>query len=522
MFVPGVANGLLPSKRIQQNPAERGYSLDFELRGDAEILPAFDGVPLALQARPAGPGDHRGAPHDVRRAHARAPDARGSARRTGTARTREREGPQRVLRRAGGVGRATGDAEADAGPGGRPESTENPMLGYRARFVRDWPGPARPDDADELFPDGLARARRVEAAAAGGVAAVAARDARRRRPRVVRAPRRRAAASSPTHLREREAAEGGPAAEGAPQTALGERRHRRTRSARSASTGRSVRPLPRFSGPAARIGTEIHGWIERRARGQGQLLEVDDAPDLTDEELAGDPGRVERLRQAFLDEPVRRRHAAVRRARVPAAARRLRAWAAGSTRSTASPTVRGRSSTGRPGRSPPTTTRSSGLQLDLYGLACVEIWGKRPQDLTLTYVYLTSGEEVVRTDGRSRGSGSACGAAAARSSGGAFEPTPGPACRYCDFRAFCEPGQALVAAQTPERSDRRGARRAARSCLRTSGSPAAGSNPPSVTPGTRRADKPGLRRRRGPGTRHGTTPGRPGWICTSPLVPRRR
>ncbi len=34
----------MPSKRIQQNPAERGYSLDFELRGDAAILPAFDGV----------------------------------------------------------------------------------------------------------------------------------------------------------------------------------------------------------------------------------------------------------------------------------------------------------------------------------------------------------------------------------------------------------------------------------------------------------------------------------------------
>ena len=44
VFVPGVAAGLLPSKRIQQNPAERGYSLDFELRGDAAILPSFDGV----------------------------------------------------------------------------------------------------------------------------------------------------------------------------------------------------------------------------------------------------------------------------------------------------------------------------------------------------------------------------------------------------------------------------------------------------------------------------------------------
>ncbi len=62
----------------------------------------------------------------------------------------------------------------------------------------------------------------------------------------------------------------------------------------------SVRPLPRFSGPAARIGTEVHRWIERRSSGQGQLLELDDAPDLTADELATEPGKVDRLRQAFL------------------------------------------------------------------------------------------------------------------------------------------------------------------------------------------------------------------------------
>ena len=44
MFVPGMARGLLPNPRMQQNPAERGKSLDFELRGDAAILPTFDGV----------------------------------------------------------------------------------------------------------------------------------------------------------------------------------------------------------------------------------------------------------------------------------------------------------------------------------------------------------------------------------------------------------------------------------------------------------------------------------------------
>src|SRR5437773_2481139 len=63
------------------------------------------------------------------------------------------------------------------------------------------------------------------------------------------------------------------------------------------STGR---PLPRFSGPAARIGTQVHAWIERRSSGQTSLLELEEEPDLTAEEVAGEPGRAERLQQAFL------------------------------------------------------------------------------------------------------------------------------------------------------------------------------------------------------------------------------
>ena len=34
---------MLPNPTVQQNPAERGKSLDFELRGDAKVLPSFDG-----------------------------------------------------------------------------------------------------------------------------------------------------------------------------------------------------------------------------------------------------------------------------------------------------------------------------------------------------------------------------------------------------------------------------------------------------------------------------------------------
>src|SRR5204863_2728205 len=43
VFVPGFAHGTLPNPEIPQNPAERGKSLDFELRGDRDILPRYDG-----------------------------------------------------------------------------------------------------------------------------------------------------------------------------------------------------------------------------------------------------------------------------------------------------------------------------------------------------------------------------------------------------------------------------------------------------------------------------------------------
>ena len=87
------------------------------------------------------------------------------------------------------------------------------------------------------------------------------------------------------------------------------------------------------------------------------------------------------------------------------------------------------------------------LQFEVYGLACIEIWGKRPEDLTLTYCYLDRDEIVSVPMGdpdevRARIASQVAGIEA-----GAFEPTPGPACSYCDFRRFCPPGTAWVAAQ---------------------------------------------------------------------------
>jgi RecB family exonuclease len=92
------------------------------------------------------------------------------------------------------------------------------------------------------------------------------------------------------------------------------------------------------------------------------------------------------------------------------------------------------------------------LQLDLYALACVEIWGRSPDDLLLTYLYLSTGEEVTRPADdpaatRGRVAGYLRGIV-----GGAFEPTPGAQCRWCDFLSFCDAGKRYMAPPEPARS----------------------------------------------------------------------
>jgi hypothetical protein len=76
----------------------------------------------------------------------------------------------------------------------------------------------------------------------------------------------------------------------------------------------------------------------------------------------------------------------------------------------------------------------------------VEIWGRRPEDLTLTYLYLASGEEVSHPMGDPAEVRARVGASLAAIARGEFEPTPGPQCRFCDFRPFCDAGQAWLAA----------------------------------------------------------------------------
>ena len=181
-----------------------------------------------------------------------------------------------------------------------------------------------------------------------------------------------------------------------------------------------------------------------KSRGQATLLEVEDEPDVTVEELAGTPGKLEDLRSAFL----RSRFAD----HVPLYAERpfllpLEGIA-----------IKGRIDAiyGLPegpwevvdyktGRLPPDDDPLARLQLDLYALACIEVWHKAPEDLRLTYLYLAAGEERSHTVGDVDAVRERIGSWLRGIGAAAFEPTPGPQCRFCDFRPFCDAGGAWVA-----------------------------------------------------------------------------
>ena len=390
VFVPGMAKGLLPSTRIQHNPAERGKSMDFELRGDAEILPKFDGVlshfKHDLQAQEE---------YEERRTAYVAHDARATPpvlhRRALVRREHQREGGRQFLRELAGWVQEVRHGDVRSGRGHRRGDEPAPRVprAVREGLARAAPGPTMPTRCSPMAGGG----RRPTPSPIGGVQPTLLDPFSAGRARAVRGARRRA-----------------PAPRGLP---AGTRRLRRDerlgrpRARRTVSVGgvidyarcpkrfywTAVRPLPRFSGPAARIGTEVHRWIERRASGQAVLLEVDEAPDLTSEELAGEPGKVERLREAFLGS----RFADV----TPLHAERpfllrLEGFTVGGRIDAVygDPDGPWEVVDWKTGRRPADDDPLAALQLDLYGLACVEIWGKRPEDVTLTYLYLASGDEV--------------------------------------------------------------------------------------------------------------------------------
>ncbi len=215
-----------------------------------------------------------------------------------------------------------------------------------------------------------------------------------------------------------------------------------------------VRPLPRRSSAAARVGTEVHRWIEQRAGRQLTLIEPGPTPE---DAIDGDgaPGHLSpaaRLEASFLRSP----------------------WGALDPVRVEAPfvlaidghLVRGRIDAvyerdGRmelvdfkTGRRADTDDAGAGTQLDVYGLAAMDTWGVDADRLRTTYCYLRAdGPPEVLTADWDAGVAAAVrvrlSATLDRLAAASFGTTPGGWCRGCDFLSVCPAGTSHVHGTTP-------------------------------------------------------------------------
>jgi DNA helicase-2/ATP-dependent DNA helicase PcrA len=208
-----------------------------------------------------------------------------------------------------------------------------------------------------------------------------------------------------------------------------------------------VRPLPRQSSAAARLGTEVHRWIEQRAGRQLALLEPETDDDLDPDAVPTGIDVRRALQRSFLDSP----YAGLDPARVEApfvvvvGGRMVR----GRIDAVYERDGRTELVDFKTGSRPEEGDASARTQLDLYGMAAVDTWGVDPDALRTTYCYLrTDGPaEIDALDwdakllGEVRGR---LGRALDALTLGRYPATAGAWCRRCDFLAFCPSGQAAV------------------------------------------------------------------------------
>jgi DNA helicase-2/ATP-dependent DNA helicase PcrA len=432
VFVPGLAKDLLPSNLLQHNPATRGKSMDFELRGDTDILPKLEDYDGVVKKFWQALKDQE-LIEERRTCYVALTRARHRLFVSGAHWYGETDRPKRpstFFDELADWGEASGAAVVDRGPD---QTSENPLLGYRERLVREWPGPALRDAPDELFSEGWRK----------GAASTTASSLVASLPREDRATYDRAVAEQRAlvmQIEERERRATAPPWMPASISVSALIDYERCPKLFYWS---AIRPLPRFSGPSARMGTEIHRWIEKQSSGQATLVELEEQPDLTTEELIGQPGRMERLKQSFKKSRFGDR--------VPLFAERPFLL-----------NVEGLVIGGkidaiydRPGGGWEVVDYKSGkardvesplfwLQLDVYALACVDVWHKPAEDLVVTYLYLDDEREYSRPAGvvaesRRRVAEALRGIASAR-----FGATPSEYCGWCDFLSFCEPGRAFL------------------------------------------------------------------------------
>ncbi len=441
VFVPGLSehnrstSSIFPDSSRQPNPLQQPATLPFELRGDADVLPQYQGDIKSFRAELRA----RGLEEERRLCYValtRAQDL------LVVSSSYWYEGPSEAFRPGTFMEevRDSGVCEiirADELPEG------NPLIEERRARASEWPRPARKDDTGELFPEGwhaaareaaedpaVAEWRAVQSLAPGDMAAFRSRleEHRERASLIMERTAMPNTPATPTNL----------SVSGLIDYAK----------CPKLFYWSSVRPLPRRPNKRARLGSEVHRWIELQSRGQASLLDLDDWPDLSTEERLGELPPAEKLKDAFRQSRFANS--------VPLFAERpFLLWIDGFVVGGRIDAIFEREDGGwevvdyKTGRVPSFGDPITGLQLDLYALACVEAFDRKPEELTLTYVYLGEGDggtEVSRAAGdpeelRVRIKGLLEGIGA-----GSYEALPGSQCHWCDFRPFCPPGQAYVEA----------------------------------------------------------------------------
>jgi DNA helicase II / ATP-dependent DNA helicase PcrA len=430
VFVPGLAEGnrsaIFPDVSRQPNPVTRPETLPFDFRGDREVLPQYDGNIKKFRETLK----ERGLEEERRLCY--------------VALTRARqllvcsaaywyEGPQDPFEPSVFFNEIVShEACEELEP--RPECPEhNPLIEVRAERAKVWPPEARPDDAGGPFPEGwhaAAVAAMDEPVASGTLSADE---------RALFDERLGSHLERIELISTRATTDPRPS----PPTTLSVSALLEYERCPKLFYWEYVRPLPRRPSGAARIGTEIHRWIEQQSQGQVALFDPSDQPDLAPEERGEEPGTVARLREAWSAS----RFAGV----TPWATERPfllavdgfviggRIDAIFGERDGAWEIVDYKT-----GRVPAEGDPVAGLQLDVYALAAHEVWGKKPEDLTLTYYYVSEGKEVSRAAGdmdaiRARILSSFRAIAESK-----YEPEPSAACHWCAFLPFCDAGQAFV------------------------------------------------------------------------------
>jgi DNA helicase-2/ATP-dependent DNA helicase PcrA len=441
VFVPGLSehtrwpqSSIFPDSSRQPNPLQQPATLPFELRGDAEVLPQYQGDIKSFRAELRA----RGVEEERRLCYValtRAQDL------LVVSSSYWYEGPGEPFKPGTFIEevRNSGVCEiirADEQP------EENPLIEERRARASEWPRPARKPDTDELFPEGWHAAAR-EVAEDHSVAEWRAIQALEPGDMTLFRTRLEEHRERASLIMERTAVPNAPAT----PTNLSVSGLIDYAKCPKLFYWSSVRPLPRRPNKRARLGSEVHRWIELQSRGQASLLDLDEWPDLSTEERLGELPPADRLKDAF------------RKSRfadsVPIFAERpFLLWIDGFVVGGRIDAIFEREGGGwevvdyKTGRVPPADDPITGLQLDLYALACIEAWGRKPEELTLTYLYLGEGDggtEVSRGAGEPSELRARIKVLLEGIGAGEYGAVPGRQCHWCDFRPFCPPGRAYVA-----------------------------------------------------------------------------